>query len=60
MDAFAIAKVYKIKQIVKEFGSDLNDNRKQLSKILKDNKYDKIIVEHKDRLTRFGLITFSC
>lgn len=29
-------------------------NRKQLSKILKDNKYDKIIFEHKDRLTRFG------
>lgn len=54
LEAYAIAKGYKIKQIVKEFGSGLNDNRKQLSKILKDNKYDKIIVEHKDRLTRFG------
>lgn len=54
LGAYAIAKGYKIKQIVKEFGSGLNDNRKQLSKILKDNKYDKIIVEHKDRLTRFG------
>lgn len=32
----------------------LNDNRKPLSKILKENKYDKIIVEHKDRLTCFG------
>lgn len=49
-----IAKGYKIKQIIKEFGSGLNDNRKQLSKILKEDKYDKIIVEHKDRLTRFG------
>lgn len=54
LEAYTIAKGYKIKQIVKEFGSGLNDNRKQLSKILKDNKYDKIIVEHKDRLTRFG------
>lgn len=54
LEAYAIAKGYKIKQIVKEFGSGLNDNRKQLSKILKDGKYDKIIVEHKDRLTRFG------
>ena len=25
-----------------------------MSKILKEDKYDKIIVEHKDRLTRFG------
>jgi predicted site-specific integrase-resolvase len=54
LEEYAIAKGYKIKQIVKEFGSGLNDNRKQLSKILKEDKYDKIIVEHKDRLTRFG------
>ena len=51
---YAASKGYKIKQIVKEFGSGLNDNRKQLIKILEENKYDKIIVEHKDRLTRFG------
>lgn len=51
---YATSRGYKIKQIVKEFGSGLNDERKQLSKILQDNKYDKIIVEHKDRLTRFG------
>ena len=54
LEAYAIAKGYKIKQIIKEFGSGLNDNRKQLSKILKEDKYDKIIVEHKDILTRFG------
>lgn len=51
---YATSRGYKIKQIVKEFGSGLNDERKQLSKILQDNQYDKIIVEHKDRLTRFG------
>ncbi len=51
---YATAKGYHIKQVVKEFGSGLNDERKQLSKILQDNQYDKIIVEHKDRLTRFG------
>lgn len=54
LEAYAIAKGYKIKQIVKEFGSGLNDNRKQFSKILKDSKYDKIIVEHKNHLTHFG------
>ena len=51
---YAISKGYKIKQIVKEYGSGLNDERKLLSKILKENQYDKIIVENKDRLTRFG------
>ena len=54
LEEYAMAKGYKIKQIIKEFGSGLNDNRKLLSQVLKDNKYDKIIVEHKDRLTRFG------
>ena len=51
---YASTKGYKVKQIVKEFGSGLNDERKQLTKILQENKYDKIIVEYKDRLTRFG------
>lgn len=54
LEEYAIAKGYKIKQIIKEFGSGLNDNRKLLSQVLKEGKYDKIIVEHKDRLTRFG------
>lgn len=54
LEQYAIAKGYKIKQIVKEYGSGLNDERKLLSKILKDDNYDKIIVENKDRLTRFG------
>ncbi len=39
---------------IKEFGYGLNYERKQLTKILKENEYDKIIVEHKDRLTQFG------
>ena len=54
LELYAISKGYKIKQIIKEFDSGLNDSRKQLTKILKENQYDKIIVEHKDMLTRFG------
>ena len=54
LEDFAAAKGYKVKQVIKEFGSGLNDERKQLTKILQENKYDKIIVENKDRLTRFG------
>lgn len=32
----------------------MNDNRKKLLKILKDSKATILVVEHKDRLTRFG------
>jgi len=39
---------------VKEIGSGLNDKRKKLEKVLKDDSWNVLIVEHKDRLTRFG------
>ena len=51
---YAIARGYQIKEIVKEVGSGVNDNRPKLQKLLKEGKATKIIVEHKDRLTRFG------
>ena len=54
LQQYAIAKGYKIYRVVKEIGSGLNDNRQQLEKILLDKNYNILIVEHKDRLTRFG------
>ena len=51
---YAIARGYRIHRIVKEVGSGVSDNRKQLLKLLTDDGYSKIIVEHKDRLTRYG------
>lgn len=51
---YAMAKGYKIYKVVEEVGSGLNDNRKKLLSILADNKYSILLVEHKDRLTRFG------
>ena len=51
---YAIARGYQIKEVVKEVGSGINDNRPKLQKILREGKATKIIVEHKDRLTRFG------
>ena len=50
---YAIAKGYTITHIVKEVGSGVNDNRKKLLKLLQKD-YGILIVEHKDRLTRFG------
>lgn len=38
----------------KEVGSGLNDNRKKLLKILNSDIPLRVVIEHKDRLTRFG------
>ena len=51
---YAIARGYRIYRVVKEVGSGVNDSRKQLLKLLTDGGYSKIVVEHRDRLTRFG------
>jgi len=51
---YAMARGYRIYKVVKEVGSGLNDNRKQLAQILVDDNYNILIVEHKDRLARFG------
>ena len=40
--------------MVKEIGSGVNDNRPKLMKLLTDPGVTLIVVEHKDRLTRFG------
>lgn len=45
---------YTVENVVSEIGSGLNDNRKKLLKVLQDPLVGAIIVEHKDRLTRFG------
>jgi predicted site-specific integrase-resolvase len=51
---YAIAKGYTVDKIVKEVGSGLNDNRKKLNQLLIDKSFNVLVVEHKDRLTRFG------
>lgn len=51
---FCAAKGWVVKEIIKECGSGLNDERPKLLKVLKERKATKIVVEHKDRLTRFG------
>lgn len=52
---YCAAKGWQINTIIKEVGSGLNDGRKQLEKILLDKTITRIVVEHKDRLARFGL-----
>lgn len=51
---YCCAKGYQIDKVVTEFGSGLNDKRPKLTKLLQEPTYTRIVVEHKDRLTRFG------
>ena len=51
---YANASGFQVATLVKEVGSGLNDNRPRLTKLLNDIELTNIIVEHKDRLTRFG------
>ena len=53
--SYCNAKGWKVDKVVKEVGSGLNDNRKQLEKLLKDTSITKIVVEHADRFSRFGM-----
>jgi putative resolvase len=45
---------YQVTQIVKEIASGLNESRPKLLALLKDHQTARIVVEHQDRLTRFG------
>ena len=49
------ARGYKVSKIVKECGSGLNDTRPKLESLLTDRSIKVIVVEHKDRFSRFGL-----
>jgi len=45
---------------VKEYGSGLNAKLRKLWRVLDNPVVTQIIVEHKDRLTRFGFTYWEC
>lgn len=52
---YANARGWRVARIEKEIASGVNDTRPKLLSLLREHdKYDQIIVEHRDRLTRFG------
>ena len=51
---YAAAKGYTVAKAVSEMASGLNDHRPQLSRLLTDPTIGTLVVEHQDRLTRFG------
>lgn len=55
LKSYASAKGWPVKQVVEEVGSGLNGRRKKLLKLLSDSAVGAILVEHRDRLARFGV-----
>jgi putative resolvase len=51
---YAASRGYQVSKTVSELASGLNDHRPKLMKLLTDLSIGVIIIEHRDRLTRFG------
>lgn len=63
LSEYCANKKYKVEHIIKDMGSGINDKRKgfvKLCKLVVEKKINKVVIEHKDRLTRFqyNLIEF--
>jgi putative resolvase len=54
LQAFAQEQGWTEVKVVTEIGSGLNGKRKKLLRILRDPRVVRIVVEHRDRLARFG------
>jgi putative resolvase len=54
LSEYCVARGYQVAQVVKEIASGANDSRPKLLALLKDTSVTRIVVEHRDRLTRFG------
>lgn len=51
---YCAAKGWQVQRVVKEIGSGVNDSRPLFQSLLADESMSIIVVEHKDRATRFG------
>ena len=51
---YCTAKGYQVSKVVKEIGSGVNDARPKFLALLEDTSISHIVVEHRDRATRFG------
>ncbi len=52
--AYCTVRGYRVSKVVKEIGSGVNDNRPKFLALLADPSVGRIVIEHKDRGTRFG------
>ena len=54
LEHYARARAWPVVSVTCEIGSGVNDKRKKLESLLKQDGWNILLVEHKDRLTRFG------
>ncbi|MES1265067.1 MAG: IS607 family transposase [Variovorax sp.] len=54
LTTYAVAQGWRVTGVVSEVGSGMNGRRPKLRQLLADAKVQIIVVEHRDRLTRFG------
>jgi putative resolvase len=56
LKTYAASRGYQVTKIAQEIAFGMNDTRPKLLKLLTDPQIGKIVVEHRDRLTRFGFV----
>jgi predicted site-specific integrase-resolvase len=54
LSQYCTVRGYQVAMIVKEIASGVNDSRPKLLSLLRDTSITRVVVEHRDRLTRFG------
>jgi putative resolvase len=54
LSQYCTVRGYQVATVVKEIASGVNDSRPKLLSLLKDISITRVVVEHRDRLTRFG------
>ena len=59
LKAYAQARGYQVVHVVHEVASGMNDERPKLHRLIDQRDFDVLLVEHKDRLTRFGFRWFE-
>src|SRR5438045_3878963 len=59
LKTYAASRGYQVTKRVQEMASGMNDTRPKLLKLLTDSQIGKIVVEHWDRLTRFGFVSID-
>ncbi len=55
LSEFAAKQNIRVVEVVKEIGSGLNGDRRAMLKILRNPAVNTVVVEHRDRLMRFGI-----
>lgn len=56
---YAEARGYQIVHVVSEIGSGMNDDRPKFHALLQRHDFDVLLVEHTERLSRFGFKSFE-